>query len=157
MGFTPSNGTKYFICTTPADDATDTDTEYAALTWVEVKGVTNLGEFGDSSSDITSTELGDDRVQHAKGARDGGTPAIVCNNKPSDPGQIAMYASEAEPFDFPMKIVFPDKKTPTGIGSTRYFKGKVMSVRESVGSANNPISVTFNIGINSPTVRVAAS
>jgi hypothetical protein len=163
MAFTPSNGTKIYIG--PAvDDTTDTQAEYEALAggtpgWVEVKGTTNIGEFGDSSSDITSTELNDSRVQHAKGARDAGSPAIVCNNKPDDPGQQAMYAAEADDSstDYAFKVVYPNKKTPTGDGAARYFRAKVMSVREGVGAANNPLSVTFNLGINSTTVRVAAT
>jgi hypothetical protein len=157
MSFTPSNGTKFYISTTNVDETTDTPEEYAALKYTEVKGVTNLGEFGDSSTDVTSTELGDDRVQHAKGARDGGSPAIVCNNKPTDPGQQAMYDAEGQPFDYAFKTVFNDKLTPGGGGSVRYYRGKVMSIREGVGSANNPISVTFNVGINSSTQRVAAT
>lgn len=156
MGFTPSNGSKLFIGGN-VDETTDTQSEYEAQTWVEVKGVTNLGEFGDSSADITTTELNDNRVQHAKGARDGGSPAFVCNNKPSDPGQQAMYNAEGQPFDYAFKVVFPDKATVNGTGSTRYFRGKVMSIREGVGSANNPITVTFNVGINSDVVRVVAS
>jgi hypothetical protein len=156
LSFTPSNGTKFYIGP-QVDETTDNSTEYAALAYVEVKGTTNIGEFGDSSADITSTELNDNRVQHAKGAKDAGSPAIVCNNKPSDPGQQAMYAAEDEPFDYAIKVVYPDKVTVGGTGSTRYFRAKVMSVREGVGAANNPLSVTFNLGINSDIVRVVAS
>ena len=157
MSFTPSNGTKLFIGP-QADETVDTAAEYQALAgWVEVKGTTNIGEFGDSSTDITTTELNDDRVQHAKGARDAGSPAIVCNNKPSDPGQQAMYAAEGQPFDYAFQVVYPDKLTTNGTGSTRYFRAKVMSCREGVGAANNPLSVTFNLGINSDTIRVTAT
>jgi len=156
MGFTPSNGTKLYVGPV-ADINVDTASEYAGLTYVEVKGVTNLGEFGDSSADITSSELNDNRVQHAKGTRDGGSPAFVCNNYPDDAGQQAMYAAESDNNDYAFKIVFPNPKTTGGVGATRYFRGRVMSTREGVGAANSPINVTFNVGINSDVVRVAAT
>jgi hypothetical protein len=161
MGFTPSNGTKFYIGPS-ADESVDTQAEFEAFAtgpsqWVEVKGITNLGEFGDAASDVTTSELGDNRVQHAKGTYDAGSPAIVANSKPNDAGQIAMRAALDQPFDYAFKAVFNDKLTAGGTGSTRYFRAKVMSAREGVGSANNPVSVTFNLGINSPTIRVAAS
>lgn len=156
MSFTTSNGTKLFI-SSGSSDATNTAAEYEALSWVAVRGVTNLGEFGDSSADVTSTELGDNRVQHQKGAKDGGSPAFVCNSYSEDPGQILMFDAFDDPFDYAFKVEYDDKLTSGGDNSCRYFKGKVMSTRESVGSTNNPVTVTFNVGINSDIVRTARS
>lgn len=153
MAFTPSNGTRFYIGTA-VDETTDTASEYAALTFTEVRNVQNLGEFGDQSADVTFTSLGDDRVQHAKGARDGGTPAIVVGILETDPGQQAMIAAEGQPMDYAFKVVYNNKTGAGGAGGTRYFRAKVMSIRESVGATNNPITMTFNLGINSDIIRV---
>lgn len=153
-------GTKLYIGSAMAEvDDDRVLSDFSGLTYVEVKNTTNLGNFGDTSAQITSDEIGRDRTVKAKGTRNAGTMSVICNNNPTDPGQLAMHAAEASPSDYAFKIVFPDAPA-TGsapVGSTRYFAAKVMSDPEDLGTANNFATVTFNLDINSNIVKVAAT
>lgn len=157
MGFTPSNGSKLFIGPVIDADTVDSASDLTSLTYVEIDGLKDLGQFGDESTAITSNQLNKDRTLKAKGTRDAGTPAFVVDVEEGDPGQEAALTAETTPFDYAFYIEYPNKKTVNGSNGKRYFAGKVMSVRESVGSANNPITMTINVGINSPIFRVAAT
>ncbi|MFE1598185.1 hypothetical protein [Methylobacterium sp. ID0610] len=159
-GFTPANGAKVFIG--PAIDV-DTITGVAVLTaltgWVEIKGAKDLGAIGDEASAITSNQLGSNRTLKGKGTMDAGTPAFVFDYKEGDPGQVAAAAAAdpANNFDYAFYIEYPVKKTTGGTTAKRYFAGQVMSAREGNLSANNPISLTVNVGINTTVYRVAAT
>ncbi|AWN47130.1 hypothetical protein DK419_13085 [Methylobacterium terrae] len=159
-GFTPANGTKVFIG--PAIDI-DTITGATSLTsltgWVEIKGAKDLGAIGDEASAVTSNQLGVNRTLKGKGTSDAGTPAFVFDYKEGDPGQEAAR-SAADPgnnFDYSFYIEKPVKKTPGGTTAKLYFAGQVMSAREGGLSANNPITLTVNVGINTTVYRVAAT
>lgn len=157
-GFTPSNGSKLFIGPSIDVDTIDDAADLTGLTgWVEVKGIKDLSAFGDESASITSNQLGANRTLKAKGTRDAGTPGFVYDVKDGDPGQNAVLAAEATNLDYAFYIEFPNKKTTGGTNGKRYFAGQVMSARENVGAANNAITGTLNVGINSPIYRVAAT
>ncbi|MCP1550713.1 MULTISPECIES: hypothetical protein [Methylorubrum] len=157
-GFTPSNGSKLFIGPVINIDEIDDATDLSGLTgFTEVKGLKDLAAFGDESAAITSNQLGANRTLKAKGTRDAGTPGFVVDRKEGDPGQDAALAAEAQPFDYAFYVELPNKKTTGGTNGKRYFAGQVMSCRESVGAANNPVTMTISVGINTPIFRVAAT
>ena len=154
-GFTTSNGSKLFIG--PSIDI-DTITGAAVLTaltgWIEVKGLKDLSSFGDESAAVTSNQLGNNRTLKAKGTRDAGTPGFIVDVKDGDEGQEAAHAAELDGFDYAFYIELPNKKTSGGTNGRRYFAGKVMSFRENPGAANNAITATLNVGINTTVYRV---
>ncbi|KNY21592.1 hypothetical protein [Methylobacterium sp. ARG-1] len=158
MGFTKSNGSKLFIGPAVADaDLIDDVADLSSLTFVEVRGLKDLGQFGDESTAVTSNQLDRNRTLKQKGTRDAGTPAFIMDVKDGDAGQQAILDAETTESDYAFYIEFPNKKTNSGTGTRRYFAGQVMSVRESVGSANNAITMTANVGINTPIFRQAAT
>lgn len=158
-GFTPSNGSKLFIGPSVDIDVTDTVAEFTALTgYVEVKGLKDLGAFGDESTAVTSNQLNSNRTMKRSGTKDAGSPAFVVDIKDGDPGQEALWAANGDGFDYAFYIEYPNAKTKTtGTNGKRYFAGQVMSFRENAGSANNAITATANVGITTPIYRVAAT
>ncbi len=149
-----ASGTKIFIG--PAvTDTTDTAAEFAALPWVEIGLVENLGEFGDQSAAVSGAVLGDGRTRKAKGARDAGDLSIVCFDGPDDLGQQAAVAAEATNNNFAFKVVYPNKLNPTGTDGIDYFRALVMSKRKNVGTNDNIMRRTFQVGINSKIIEVA--
>ena len=157
-GFTPSNGSKLFIGPSIDIDTIDAAADLTGLTgWVEIKGLKDLAAFGDESVAITSNQLGANRTLKAKGTRDAGTPGFVVDRKEGDPGQEAAIDAEGEPLDYAFYVEFPNKKTTAGTNGKRYFAGQVMSCREAPGSANNAITMTISVGINTPIYAVAAA
>lgn len=157
-GFTPSNGSKLFIGPTIDIDTIDDVADLSSLTgWKEIKGVKDLSSFGDEAASITSNQLGANRTLKAKGTRDAGTPGFVVDLKDGDEGQEAAYAATKTDFDYAFYIEYPNKKTSGGTNGKRYFAGQVMSFRENPGSANNAITATLNVGINTAIYRVPAT
>lgn len=150
---TTASGARLFIGPS-VTAATNTAALYAALTWVEVGLVEDLGEGGDQSSAVTGAALGDARTRKAKGARDAGTRNIVVFDDPSDLGQQAMVAAEASNSNFAFKIVSPNRLNATGTDGIEYFRGLVMGKRKRMGTNDNIIRRTFDIGINSAIAEV---
>lgn len=141
-------GTKVYIGP-QVTQTTDTIGEFDALSWQEVGLVENGGEFGDESSAVTGAALGDARMRKAKGARDAGTVALVCFHDPNDVGQAALEAAEQTNKNYAFKFDIPDAAGVGYSNSIYYFRGLVMSRRKNVGTNDNIIRNTYNIGINS--------
>lgn len=134
-----------------AADSVNTASAYAALTpYVLVTGVESYGDIGDEQAPITFNEVGSGRISKAKGSSDAGTLAVVTAYLPTDQGQIAMEAAQASKMNYAFRLTYPD-------GSKQYFRGLVMSKRRNLGTADNVLKRTFNVGINSALVDVAAS
>jgi hypothetical protein len=149
MAFATASGTQIYIGPS-VGSTTDTLAEFQALSpWTAVGEVSSLGEYGDQSNDVTFQSLEDARVRHTKGARDAGTMVLTVARDGTDPGQAALIDAEATNLEYAFKIVYDDKVTVSGTGTTEYFRAKVMSKRANVGSGDNVITLTFNCGINS--------
>jgi hypothetical protein len=145
MTVNTASGAKLFIGgTTPAA----TLVAFAALTWVEVGEIEDLGELGDESESVEFVALSDARKRKLKGPRDAGSMQVQCGDDPLNAGQIAMVAAEASPLAYNFKVVLNDAITVGGVGSNQYFRGKVFSKRRNVGQANNVVKRTFNIGVD---------
>lgn len=157
MAITTATGAKYFIGgTTAIDYTTDAGAiaAFEALTWVEIKEVEDGGEFGDESADVTFQSLGDGRVRHLKGARDAGTIALVVGDDPLDPGQLAVRSAEKTKFQYNFKVEYEDAPSALYENSVDYFRGLVMSARKNVGTGDNVLRRTFNIGISTEILTV---
>lgn len=153
---TTASGAKVFIGPVTTS-ATDTASEYAALTYTEIGLVETLGEFGDEAASVNFTALNDARVRKAKGSRNAGTLALTIGRDPTDPGQIALEAAQATNFKYAFKVVYPDRPNPTGTDTIEYFRALVMSNRRNVGNADNVIRVAYPLDIDSPITTVPAT
>jgi hypothetical protein len=157
MTITTATGCRYFIGGTTAIDYT-TDAAaiaaFEAMTWVEIKEVEDGGEFGDESADVSFQSLGDGRVRHLKGARDAGTIALVVGDDPLDAGQLAVRAAEKTKFQYNFKVEYEDAPSALYENSVDYFRGLVMSARKNVGTGDNVLRRTFNIGISTEILTV---
>lgn len=147
---TTASGAKIFIgpttAVTGADDAAII-TAYEALTYVEIKEVESLGEFGDQAADVTFTSLSDARVRHLKGARDAGVLALVVGRDPLDPGQIAARAAQKTKFAYAFKIVAADAPDENDTPTTFFFHALVQGARENFGTSDNVVKSNINLGI----------
>lgn len=126
--------------------------EFEADSYVEVGEIEDMGEFGDTSTDVTFVSLSDARTRHLKGSRDAGTQTVVVGDDMTDEGQIAMEAAERTPFNYNFKIQLNDARSLGGTDSVHYYVGMVGSKRRNVGNANNVVRRNFAILINSAIV-----
>jgi len=158
-------GSKIYIATAygtvPANQAA-----YEALSWVEVEQTESIGEFGDSTTAVTFTGLGDARVQKLKGSSDAGTLNVVMAfNSAADgsptTGQYLMQQASANTTDdnYRFKVTFNDASTgsPLGDNTTRYFSGQVGTWVEGVPGADDILRVSAEVRINSAIIRVAST
>lgn len=153
MSIFAASGAKLYI----GSQNNETDIVLADMqadSYVEVGELEDMGEFGDTSEDITFTSLNDGRVRHIKGPRDAGTMPATSGMDMTDAGQAAMDAAEAQPHSYNFKVVLDNATTLAGTGSEHYFTGKVMSRRIQVGNASNVMRKLYSIGIQTEILEV---
>lgn len=151
-----ASGTIVSIGVAVISTAADTLAEFLAMsTWTDIGLVESLGEFGDESADVSFAAIGDGRTRHAKGARDAGTMAIVAAHDPTDLGQAAIEAAEQTNNNYAFRVILPDGP-PNWNDSQLFFRGLVMSRRKNVGTNDNVIRNTYNVGVNSEVFTLAA-
>jgi len=157
MQLYPVAGAKIYIGpagTVPDDDVDASD--FASITWTEIKGWQTMGSVGDTATLITEAVISAKRDLKAKGTRNAGSMQNNFIILPTDPGQIALIAAEATEHNYPFKIEFDDE--PAGSAPTptiKYFYGIVMSANEQGGGANTARLLQGNIEVNSNVVTVA--
>lgn len=158
MAITTATGARYFIGGTTAIPYESGDAAaiaaFEALPWVEIGEVEDGGEYGDEATDVTFQSLTSGRVRHLKGARDAGVLPLVVGDDPLDPGQIALKAAEATKFDFNFKVEFEDAPQEGFSGSVDFFRAKVQSFRKNVGTGDNVVRRTANLGISTEILTV---
>lgn len=142
-------GKKVYICTT-AQQADLTESAFAALTWVQIKGVGNHGETGVSQNILTYDTWDTDVTQKGKGIKNAGDPEIEVARIPTDPGQIALRNAAKTNLNYAFKIEGNDKpdadpdSTPTII----YNRGLVTGPRRPMGRNEDFDLEIFKLGLN---------
>lgn len=157
MAINTAAGAKIYIGTTTA---ADTQVEYEADTYTQIGTVEDLGEFGDQYNLVNFESLSDARTQKLKGTADAGDLTLVVGFDAGDAGQIALAAALAYtgPNNYNFKVEFNDQVTPTTGNPTKsYFGAKVMSRRAQVGTVNNVVRASVQLGISTAIVEVAAT
>lgn len=151
MTVTTTSGTKIYLGTT---DPADTKSEFAADTYVEIKEVESLGEFGDELKGVEFASIGDARVRKLKGARDAGTLALVVGRDPLDAGQIALKEAEKTKSEYNIKVVAADAPDSGFTNTIYYFRSLVMSARDQYGENDSVVKTMFNLAINSDILEI---
>lgn len=142
---------------TVPEDADIDASDFASVSWTEIKGWQTMGAIGDAATLITESVISSGRDLKAKGTRNAGSMQNNFIILPADTGQIALIAAEATDYNYPFKIEFDDAP-PTGTapkGTIKYFYGIVMTAQENGGGANTARLISGNIEINSKIVTVA--
>jgi hypothetical protein len=152
-----ASGSKIYISQSAQTSAIDTIAEFQATTaWTEIGLVESMGMFGDESPQVTGTAIGDGRVRKAKGARDAGMMEVVVFHDPTDLGQAAVEAAQQTSDNYGFKVTIPDG--PPGYSDTvKYFRALIMSERMTIGTNDNLVRKTYNLGINSQIYTDASS
>lgn len=159
MALSTTAGARIFIGTTA--NAT-TLLQFEADTYVEVKYVEDLGEFGDEAAEVEFVAVNVDDVESTgrkmrfKGSRDAGVLNLVCGRDPLDNGQRALIAAEKNSDDeYNLKIVANDAPVG-GTPTTFYMRVMVMSAKVNFSGADDVTRINFAIAINSAILEVEA-
>lgn len=156
-GVVTSARTKLYASALAHAAATDTASEYAALTWVEVGDIVSFGEFGASFEEIVHQPINDGLTYRFKGTKNQGSLSLNLGRAPADAGQTLLRTQSELYVDYNFKITLNDAPSGGGTPTTMYFYGKVMSYTTNVPSSNSIVGSTCTIGINGDIIEVAAA
>lgn len=155
-GIFATAGSKVFIGQTMQPQSSDfVAADFDGMSWVEIRWLESIGQFGDESAEITFDAIGEGRTQKLKGIRNAGNMDLVMGVDHTDAGQAALLAGEATPFDYAFRVDFNDA-AEGGTPSQRFFIGKIMTAREQLDTANSVVKRAGRISLNSNVVRVDA-
>lgn len=135
-------------------DFVEADFTTGTPVWTEVGGTTNMGGAGDVSELISSNQIAAGRTRKAKGVRNAGNMALVCDLDIADPGQLALLAAEKTRDSYAFKVEFDDAPAG-GTPSIRYFVAFVMSASEQYDEANSVMKLNASLEIDSNILHVA--
>ena len=120
---------------------------FGALTWTEVKEITDLGEFGATYTLVTHNPLGSRITVKRKGSLNNGTLELKMARVVTDAGQAKLVTASGVDNSYSFKVVLQD-------GTIDYFTGQVMSYKTNVGSVDQITSAACSIEIDSSVTEV---
>lgn len=151
-------GERIYISSAAISDK-DTDFvegDFSSVTWIEIPGWTQRGQFGDTSTVVTSDQIGRPRVKKAKGTANAGTMENVFDRNDGDAGQAKLKAARASSDNYAFRVLDP-LRTGESTPAAAMFIGLVMSAPRNSGGPNDPDRISCSIEINSNIVEVAAT
>ena len=130
--------------------------EFEAVSWIEIKEVEDLGEWGVEGNIQEFLSLADGYVRKLKGSLNSGNIELITARDPSDEGQNLLRAGAGDWLKYPIKVELNDAPTPTGENTVYYFRAIVGSSRSNYGNADNITRTTFNLAIDGPILEIPA-
>jgi len=143
-------GSKLYICVTPKN-ADLTETEFAALAYVQVKKVGSVGERGINTNIVTYDTWDTVVALKGKGITNAGDPPVEVAQDLSDPGQIAMRAAGA-----PNVADAYAFKVERADGSIEFLRGLVAGPNSPGGRNEDFVLNTYTLALNQVPIAVAA-
>lgn len=137
-----ASGAKLYICATPTPDA-DTQAEFEALVWVQIKGIESVGRIGRTKKTSTFTALEDGEERIFPGAYQAINLEVVAGKNSSDPGQQEVATAVGTKFRFPMKLELADAPDEDHTNTIKYFHAFALSDQDDIGNDTNVVKVNY--------------
>ena len=157
LGFFNTNaGKKFYISSAPVP-ADLNAAGMAALTWVQVSGVGNFGETGNTTNILTYDTWDDSVVRKAKGMTNAGDPEVEVARDPADAGQILMQTAAAGNFNWGFKVEGNDAPNDNAESepTIRYNRGLVVGPRNPNGRNEDFDLDVYSLGLQMKQITVA--
>lgn len=106
--------------------ATDNVAGFGALSYTEIKELTDIGMIGPESAVILHNPVRENVTYKLKGSRNNGALDLKGARAPTDPGQALLIAAENATAPYAMKVELQN-------GTILYFQVLVMSYKTSIG------------------------
>lgn len=130
--------------------ATEDQSGYTTLSFVEIGEVVSFGELGDESEDISFDLLKPGRKTHVNGVKDLGEIAVTIEYKRSDAGQIIVRAANNGNTTHSFVVTDSD-------GDDYYFYGLVANLKDLERTASQYKGANFVIRGQSGVTKVDGS
>ncbi|QND47661.1 hypothetical protein HB780_18465 [Rhizobium lusitanum] len=147
-------GSKVYVCET-AQNTDLTASAYAALTWVQVGKVGNIGDFGSDSTINNYNTLDEPVQQKQKGVSNAGDPELEVASIADDAGQIILrtFGDPLNINNIAIKVERND--APQGKTNTVFYSRGVVSGPLYPGGGSDDFDLEkFKIGLNQLPIRV---
>lgn len=159
---TTQKGAKFYIAVDIGGNAEPQNADldaagYAALTWLEVKGVGNFGETGVTQNKPAYDELATAVSQKGKGIANAGDPVVECRRIGTDPGQIQMRAAAAVANINNYAFKYELANTLGTNGTIRYNRGLVTGPTHPNGGNEDFDLENYELGLNQEQIVVEAA
>lgn len=145
-----NSGSKLSICVLPQNEDL-TETAFAALTYVQVKKVGNVGERGITTNIVTYDTWDTAVALKGKGISNAGDPEVEMARDLADPGQTAMRAAGQPDVQdaYAFKVERPS-------GEIEYLRGLVTGPRTPGGRNEDFVLHVYSLALNQVPVEVPA-
>lgn len=122
--------------------ATPNAAGFAALTWVDIAEITDLGSTGRTYNIINHQPLATRGVVKLKGSFNDGAKTVQAAYAPGDPGQVLVATALDDDAFYAFRETLQD-------GTIKYFLAQVTSAPTNVGTVDSITGTTFNLEIKS--------
>ncbi len=122
---------------------------FAAVSFVDIAEITDIGEFGKKFNLITHNPIGSRGTVKRKGSFNSGTLALKLARAPSDAGQADLIAASESDLSFSFRIVLNDEPTFT----TVYFTGQVMGYTTMISGVDTITAASVDIEIDNDIIE----
>jgi hypothetical protein len=148
------SGSKVYVCET-AQNSDLNAAAFAALTWVEVGNVGNIGETGTNTNLVSYNELSTLVTQKAKGVSDAGSPTVECARSPTDAGQVIMRTISVPTDTNNYAFKYEKNDAPAGYTNTiHYYRGVCVGPTRPNGGVEDFDLEVYMLGLNQVEVTV---
>lgn len=143
--------------------APDSLVDFQAVSYTVIGEVAEIGEFGDERTIVPFISLTDGRTRKARGSADAGDLQITFAFDGDDAGQAALRAAfevqsqTADQYPFRVRLNDGSVGSPTGVGTSYYFGGKITQLRQQSISNDNIVTMVAIIAINTEVFDAAAT
>lgn len=141
-------GTKFSL-SLPAP-ATFDAVGYAALTYTEVKEVTNIPDFGPTTNVVSYNPLATPITKKLKGSTNMGSGSLEFAALSTDAGQILVKAASAyNAPEYSIKVEEQD-------GAISYYRAVFVSYSKKIGTIDNVVMISAGLELTTAVIDVAA-
>lgn len=124
---------------------------FAAVSFVEVAEITDIGEFGKKFKLIEHNPIGSRGTVKRKGSYNNGTLSLKLARATSDPGQADLILASESDLSYSFRIVLNDEPTFTEV----YFTGQVMGYTTMISGVDTITAVSVDIEIDNDIILVS--
>ncbi|MBN7804909.1 hypothetical protein JZX86_05960 [Agrobacterium rosae] len=121
---------------------------FKALTYVEIKSVGNLGDYGAAPNIVNYPTLDTDVTSKAKGIEDAGDLSIEVARIFDDPGQIAIRAAAGTKFYYAVQVEYADAPGPDWSNTSMYAAGPVSGPMLMGGGTDDFIRESYTVAFS---------
>jgi hypothetical protein len=156
-GVFTSAGTKIFV--SAGVPATLDQAGFEALSYTQIKDVTDIPEHGVTYEEITHKPLDSRETIKLKGGKDSGNLTLAMGRwskaGATDPGQDILVLARDSDSDYAFKVEYNDNPDGTS-NSIDYFQAKVMGMPKGPGTTGSVTSQNTALSISGPIIEVDA-